>query len=274
MPNKSIRETDFLQEMIKVTKDMWLKGWDERNGGNVSYRLKKEEVSNYLDLSKSVRSHKLFRSLPELADELFLVTGSGKYFRNISIKPEENLGIVKIDETGENYEIIWGFTDGGKPTSEFPAHLLSHIARMEVTDNQNRVVMHTHATNLIALSYVLELDSKVVTKELWKMSTECLVVFPDGIGVLSWLVPGTDEIGEETAKLMKKHQMVLWPYHGIFGTGKTLDEAFGLIDTAEKAAEILVKVKSMGGDKQGITDAEFKDLADRFEVEPMDGILD
>ncbi len=29
----------FVQGMVKATSDMWLKGWDERNGGNVSLRL-------------------------------------------------------------------------------------------------------------------------------------------------------------------------------------------------------------------------------------------
>ena len=35
-----IFEAGFLKEMVKVIHDMWLKGWDERNGGNVSYRIK------------------------------------------------------------------------------------------------------------------------------------------------------------------------------------------------------------------------------------------
>ncbi len=47
-------------------------------------------------------------------------------------------------------------------------------------------------------------------------------------------------IGLETAEQMKQHGLVLWPFHR-FGSGPTLDDAFGLIDTAEKSAEILVK---------------------------------
>jgi rhamnulose-1-phosphate aldolase len=129
--------------------------------------------------------------------------------------------------------------------------------------------MHCHATNLIALSYVLDLTPAAVTRALWEMSTECLVVFPDGVGVLPWMVPGTVSIGAATAEAMLKHPLVLWPFHGIFGSGATLDEAFGLIDTAEKAAEVLVKVLSMGGKKQSITTQQLKDLAARFQVEPM-----
>jgi rhamnulose-1-phosphate aldolase len=39
----SIQAAPFMQEMIKVIHDMWLKGWDERNGGNVSYRILPDE---------------------------------------------------------------------------------------------------------------------------------------------------------------------------------------------------------------------------------------
>jgi rhamnulose-1-phosphate aldolase len=259
--------------MIKVINDMWLKGWDERNGGNVSFRLLKEEVERYKDELTGNRTLELFNEVKEVAGEYFLVTGTGKYFRNVILDPKVNLGIIKISENGCSYTIVWGLEDGTKPTSELAAHLLSHISRMKATKGQSRVVMHTHTTNLIALSFVLELTTENFTKQLWEMCTECLVVFPDGIGVIPWMVPGKEEIGRATADAMSKHPMVLWPYHGVFGTGKDLDEAFGLIDTAEKAATILVKVLSMGGKKQTITDQQLRDLAEGFGVEPLEGVL-
>ncbi|VEB03258.1 Rhamnulose-1-phosphate aldolase [Klebsiella pneumoniae] len=68
-----------------------------------------------------------------------------------------------------------------------------------------------------------------------------------------------------TAETMQKHSLVLWPFHGVFGSGPTLDETFGLIDTAEKSAEVLVKVLSMGGMKQTITRDELIALGKRFQ---------
>lgn len=269
----SIKESSFIKETIRVINDMWLKGWDERNGGNLSYRLVKDEVEKYKGELKGNKTVKLFGELKELAGEYFLVTGSGKYFKNVIIDPEANLGIIRISEDGKYYTILWGFSDGANPTSEFQAHLLSHIERMKVTEGKNRVVMHAHATNLIALSYILDLTTENFTKQLWKMSTECLVVFPDGIGVIPWMIPGKEKIARATAKEMSKHSMVLWPFHGIFGTGKDLDEAFGLIDTVEKAATILVKVLSMGGQKQTISDEELKALAEGFRLKALEGIL-
>ena len=122
--------------------------------------------------------------------------------------------------------------------------------------------------------YVLENNSDLFTRKLWEGSTECLVVFPDGVGILPWMVPGTDEIGQATAEAMQKHSLVLWPFHGVFGSGPNLDETFGLIDTAEKSAEVLVKVYSMGGMKQTITREELVALGKRFNVQPMQSALD
>lgn len=46
-------------------------------------------------------------------------------------------------------------------------------------------------------------------RTLWQMCTECLVVFPDGVGIIPWLVPGTNEIGVATAEKMKESRLVL-----------------------------------------------------------------
>lgn len=271
---QTILDSWFVQGMIKATNDMWLKGWDERNGGNVSLRLFNEDIEPFKSQFYQKPQHiSLTQDVSKLANQYFIVTGSGKFFRNVIIDPADTLAVIQIDEQGQGYYILWGLTNGGVPTSELAAHLQSHIIRMETTHNRDRVVMHCHATNLIALTYVLELKSEVITKALWEMSTECLVVFPDGVGALPWMVPGKDEIGYATAQEMHKHSLVLWAFHGVFGAGPTLDETFGLIDTAEKSAEILVKVLSMGGKRQTITDDEFKLLAARFNVQPMDGVL-
>ena len=233
----------FVREMCKTASNMYRLGWDERNGGNISYLLKEEEVAEYLDLNKVIRTIPLmgvnevdFDASP-LEGKIFIVTGTGKYFKNVEDDPETNLGIVRIGKGGKEVELLWGFRDGGRPTSEFPAHMMSHMARLSV-DPENRVIMHSHPTNTLAMNYVHELDEKKFTHSLWEMCTECIVVFPEGVGVLPWMLCGTTEIGVATAKKMKEFRLVIWAMHGIYGAGKTLDETFGLIETVEKAAQI------------------------------------
>lgn len=71
------------------------------------------------------------------------------------------------------------------------------------------MVYHAHTTNIIALTFVLPLEDKVFTRELWEMATECPVVFPDGVGVVPWMVPGGREIAVATSELMKN---MIWPF--------------------------------------------------------------
>ena len=46
-----IEEAPFLREVVDVISNMYRLGWDERNGGNLSYRLDPELTSQYLDLT-------------------------------------------------------------------------------------------------------------------------------------------------------------------------------------------------------------------------------
>ena len=48
---ESIINAPFMEEMRKATANMYRMGWDERNGGNISYMLENEDVEKYLELS-------------------------------------------------------------------------------------------------------------------------------------------------------------------------------------------------------------------------------
>ena len=41
-----ITEISFVRGFIRMCNDGWEQGWHERNGGNLSYRLKPEEVED------------------------------------------------------------------------------------------------------------------------------------------------------------------------------------------------------------------------------------
>lgn len=268
---KDILTAPFLVEMIRTTTNMYAHGWDERNGGNISLLLKEDEVKDYLDITNVLRIIPTGFSAPELDGMYFLVTGTGKYFKNVQYEPDVNLGVIRIAAGGTAAELLWGFSDGGKFTSELPAHMMSHAARLNV-DTENRVVLHCHPNNLIAMTFVHDLDEREFTRTLWRMVTECIMVFPDGVNVLPWMVCGTNEIGEATAEKMETARLVVWAHHGIYGAGRDLDETFGLIETAEKAAEIYMKIAHLPI-KQTITDEDLHKVEERFGIKARDGYL-
>ena len=120
---------------------------------------------------------------------------------------------------------------------------------------------------IIALTFVLPLKDEVFTRELWEMAAACPVVFPDGIGVVGWMVPGGRDISAAASELMKQYDVAIWAHHGMFCSGEDFDLTFGLMHTVEKSAEILVKVMSMRPDKlQTIETQNFRDLAKEFHV--------
>ncbi len=263
-----VLDAKFVQGFIRMCDDGWQQGWHERNGGNLSYRLKEEEVRQVRTaLSFDGVWHPIGTSVPGLSGEFFMVTGSGKYFRNVILDPEDSLCLIELDGKGENYRILWGLCHGGRPTSELPSHLMNHEVKKRASKGAHRVIYHAHTTNIIALTFVLPLKSEVFTRELWEMATECPVVFPSGIGVVDWMVPGGREIAVETSRLMEEYDVAVWAHHGMFCSGEDFDQAFGLMHTVEKSAEILVKMLSIRPDKlQTILPEDFRNLAREFKV--------
>ena len=255
----------FMQGYIRMATDGVNMGWHERNGGNLTYRLTKEEVEQahpyftdgkpWVEIGVEVKN---------LAGEYFLATGTGKFLRNVQLAPQDNVCIAEIDVTGTKYRIVWGLEKGGAPTSEFPSHLMNHSVKFDVTGGKHRVIYHAHTPAVIAMTNVLELDDVKWTRALWSAMTECPVVFPGGVGVLPWMVCGGAEIAKATSELMKQYDVAIWAFHGTFASGESFDTTFGLMHCVEKAADIYMRVQAAGGAKQTMQTQNFIDIAALF----------
>ena len=238
---KSFINSRFVKEVSEITNNMYHQGWDERNGGNISYLIDEECVREYFPKDKYIRDIEMGFTADEICrNKYFLVTGTGKYFKNVIKDPEANLGLVKIDDNGHIAHLLWGYRDGGKFTSEFPAHLMSHAVRLKVNPN-NRVIMHTHPTYTICMGACLPTDEVIFTRKLWKSNTEAVVVFPEG-------------------------------NHGIYGAGNDIDEAFGLIETVEKTAQIYML--TLGHVVNEIPDEVIIGLAKLWNLKMMPGVIE
>ena len=260
-----------LKDVCEILDLLYKHNWDERNGGNLSYILKDEEVKEFIKKEKEIREFKYEFDLTPLIGKYFIITGTGKYFKNCLKDPKNNLGLMKVKDA-HTLSLLWGYEDGGRPTSEAPTHLKCHIERLK-QDPLHRLVLHCHPTNVICMTHVCPLDNKFFTETLWKMQTESMVVFPEGVAVLPWIICGGEEIGNATASLMPEYRTVIWAQHGIFCTGESLDETFGLIETIEKAAEIYMKVCD-NKIYQSISNDNLKELAKAFNLDYRKGIID
>lgn len=264
-----ILDVKVVKDFIRMCNDGWLLGWHERNGGNLTYRMKDDEVKECAAFfNNDEQWNYMGVCAANLAGEYFITTGSGKFFRNMQDNPCESIGIVEINGKGDSYRIVWGLENGGRPTSEFPSHFLNHSVKKKATDDNYRVIYHAHTPNLIAMTYTTKLSAREFTRALWKSATECPVVFPAGVGVVPWMVPGGPDIAVATSELMEKYDAAVWAYHGLFASGPDFDITFGLMHTIEKAAQIynLAQACPNKAGGQTISDDNLRAIAKAFNV--------
>ncbi|MBQ3155405.1 MAG: rhamnulose-1-phosphate aldolase [Clostridia bacterium] len=273
----SMTDITIVQKYIRMANDGWLQGWHERNGGNLTYRLTKEEVAEMTPFFDETPRPWVDMGVTgeNLAGSYFLSTGSGKFFRNVITDPEDSICVVEINDKGDSYRICWGLVNGGKPTSEFPSHYMNHCVRAKATNGEHRVIYHAHPANIIAMTFVLPLTDRDFSRALWKSATECPVVFPGGVGVVPWMVPGGADIALATCKKMEEFDAAVWAHHGLFASGPDFDITFGLMHTIEKAAQIWALQKSTGlPELQTIQDDELRAIARDFKVQLREDFLD
>jgi len=270
-----MNDVDIVGEFIRACDDGWRLGWHERNGGNLTYRMTAEDVEACLPFFRNPGQWVPMPIMAEnLAGEFFMASGSGKFMRNATIDPEDSMCLLEINGAGDAWRILWGLSRGGMPTSEFPSHFLNHSVRKEASAGRSRVIYHAHTPAVIALTFILRLDARSFTSVLWRSATECPVVFPRGVGVVDWMVPGGPEIAYATSELMMRHEAVVWAHHGLFCAGDSFDAAFGLMHTIEKAADIYLRVLSSGKKiRQTIGKADLRAIARAFNVDLDESLM-
>ncbi len=213
-------------------------------------------------------------SLPSSPDERFLFTATGSFMRNVERDPERGLGLVEVDAAGRGVPDRLGVRRRGPPDERADAAPAAPTPRGWPRRGARTARSSTPIrTNLIALTYALDLDTRALTRLLWEMHTECIVVFPMGCGFVRWRMPGGTELAEATAQVLARRTMAVWQHHGIVAAGPDLEHAFGLIETAEKAAEIYLKAAALGSVTRRLTTEQLTALAANFGVEPDREIL-
>lgn len=255
---------DVLNEIAKVAEFLWKRGWAEKNGGNMSYNVTGTGEKLLLFNPEPV---KLSRPYPALADHTFIVTATGMRMRDVAASPLDFLCHVTVGTGGKTCtrhlfkpETRVRLT----PTSEMSSHLAIHEFLSE-SPNGERAVVHTHPDELIALSHNRAyLNEKKLNAALWGVLPEVKVAIPDGVAVVPYELPGSEKLAKATIKALKGHSVALWEKHGCLAAAKTADDAFDLIDIANKAARIHLTCLAAGYKPEGISQARINELEKAF----------
>ena len=126
-----------------MANDGYQQGWHERNGGNLSYRLKPEEVEMIKPRLNALENGHRSERGSGLAEEFFLVTGSGKYFRNI-VDPEVCLAIIELMRQERTTESAGDSSKVADLPANFRLHLMNHEVKKKLTNGKHRVIYHAH----------------------------------------------------------------------------------------------------------------------------------
>ena len=194
------------------------------------------------------------------------MTGTGTRMRDLARNPEENICIIRIDNSGKGYSHLCRCRETSilQPTSELPTHLTIHEMLLK-KDPARKILVHTHATELIALTQIPGMQSeKALNRVLQGMHPETVIFVPEGMGFVPYTLPGTAKIAQLTCKQLETHPVVMWEKHGVFATGKTVSEAFDAIDLLSKSAQIYFYSRQAGIEPEGLTEEQIAEIRKNY----------
>ncbi|QGF25078.1 rhamnulose-1-phosphate aldolase [Raineyella fluvialis] len=207
--------------------------------------------------------------VPHLAGRTVFVTGSGCRLRDVAAAPTANVAAITIDEGGRTGMLH--FADDrayARPTSEFNSHLAVHEDQVARRGVDYQAVIHAQPPYLVSLSHMKEIRTTAAfNRRILRWEPETIVQLPAGIGVLDFMVPGSQELMENNVAGLREHQIVLWSKHGIMV--RSDDSPLAAIDKVEYAeAGAMYEYRNIaaGGVGEGLSDEELHRVVVAFDV--------
>lgn len=234
--------TDTINLCAEVAGMLWQRGWAERNGGNLVANITSDVDDNIRRLPPLTAPLTIGTKLEAIAGQYFYCKATGCRMRDLARKPMDNGVIIRIQPSGEEYEIV--ACKALQPTSELPSHLAIHNY-LATTAPEKKASLHTHPTELVALSHVGELCStERMNETLWAMIPETRLFCQKGLGFLPYAEPGSQALADGTLELLHRHDAILWEKHGVIAVGNDVMDAFDTVDILNKAAQIRCAIPS------------------------------
>jgi rhamnulose-1-phosphate aldolase len=208
-------------------------------------------------------------SVPELAGATMIVTGSGRRLREIADSPGDNLACILVAQDGKKGEM---FTISTPPfrrvTSEFNSHLAIHHDRLKSGEAAFQAILHAQPVNLTYLSHIPAYqEESYFNRQLFRWQPETILSIPQGIGMLPFIVNGSDEQMTATVQSMREHPLVVWARHGVVARSHdSVLHALDLIEYAEAAARYETLNLSTGEKADGLTHEEIRQICEAWGV--------
>ncbi len=250
-----------VRELVKVSSWLAQKGWSEAGSGNISIRF--DQLPPGLDDLAPGQPIRLPSAAPKLGGRYMLVTPTGGRAREMETELERGVGLFNIMQGGQDMVCVWG---NPAATSELAAHIAIQ-EKLVVIRPEDRVVLHTHPANLIALTHLPRLqDSRAISDALLRMQSEAHILFPDGLRYVSYSTPGSVELGTRSAEELEHSRVLLWHMHGAVATGESLSRALDYLEYIDKMAEIYWILRAAGVHPRGMRDEDIQNSLKHFNL--------
>jgi len=258
LTNKDLEKV--VAECAEVARLMWEKGWAEMNAGNISVDVTEFVPETLYDLNRFTFAEAEIDQR-ELAGRSILVSGAGSRMRDLAADPSRFAYILRVSDKLDGYHKLWGgrYGESNKPTSEFSTHLAIHQAFRQKSAPE-KAVIHTHPSELIALTHKAGLTEDALNRLLWSMHPEMKILVPRGVGYVPFQLPGSRTLARATLKALEGHDIVLWEKHGCLAVGSGMREALDLIEIVNKSARIHLLCKSAGMEPEGLAPEQLAEL--------------
>jgi rhamnulose-1-phosphate aldolase len=207
---------------------------------------------------------------PHLAGHVVIVTGSGRRLRDIATNPAANLGVVDIAANGVDATLRTATTRlFERLTSEWNSHLAVHADTIARTGTNFHAVVHAQPPHITYLSHVPAYrEEAYFNRRVLRWEPETIVQLPAGIGVLPFMIPGSDTLMAANVESLRNHRIVVWSKHGVMARSDiSVTRAVDRIEYAETGARYEYMDLVAGGRAEGLTDEEARAIADTFGVD-------
>lgn len=209
-------------------------------------------------------------AVPALGGRVVLVTGSGRRLRQIAGDPLANVGALRVHDGGTAATLHTApqrLFDS--LTSELNSHLAvhqDHVARRAVTFH---AVVHAQPPYLTYLSHLPAYrETAALNRRILRWEPESVVALPAGVGVLAFMVPGSEELMTANVAGLRDHEIVLWSKHGVMSRSDlSATRAVDRIDYAETGARYEYLDMVAGGRAEGLTADELGRVGEAFAVD-------
>jgi rhamnulose-1-phosphate aldolase len=207
--------------------------------------------------------------VPELAGTTIIVTGSGRRLRDIIDSPTENLACIVVEDGWKTGKM---FTARDRAfehvTSEFNSHLAIHHDQMRSHDLKLHTVLHAQPKHLTYLSHIPAYqDENYFNQHLFRWQPETILSIPQGVGVLPFIVNGSDEQMKATVRSMREHSLVVWARHGIVArSDDSILHALDLIEYAESAAQYETLNLSTAEKADGLSPEQIRQICEEWGI--------